>query len=229
MLIPSIDLQNGRIVQLVQGEQLAVSSDDVEGWIDRFSRFSMVQVIDLDAATGTGSNHELVRHICGRLPCQVGGGVRTVEGALATLDAGARRVIVGSALYTPTGVDAAAAASFSRAVGSERLIAAVDGRGGRVAVNGWKTTLELPVAEAMASLEPFVGAFLATLIDGEGRLGGLDLGTASRLRQATKRSLIVAGGIRNRSEVDRLHELGMDAVVGMAIYTGLMVIDEMNE
>ena len=229
MLIPSIDLQNGRVVQLVQGEQLAVTSDDVDGWIDRFSRFSMVQVIDLDAATGTGSNRELVRYICRRLPCQVGGGIRTAAGAVAALDAGARRVIVGSALYTRKGVDETAAVEFSRAIGPDRLIAAVDGRGGRVAVHGWKTTLELPVAEAMASLEPFVTAFLATLIDGEGRLEGLDVDTALRLRQATKRQLIVAGGIRDHAEVNRLHSLGMDAVVGMAIYTGLMAIDEINE
>ena len=229
MLIPSIDLQNGRVVQLVQGEQIAVSSGDVDGWIDRFSRFSMVQVIDLDAATGTGSNRELVHYICRHLPCQVGGGIRTAEAGVATLDAGACRVIVGSALYTQTGVDEAAAVEFSRAIGRDRLIAAVDGRGGRVAVHGWKTTMDLPVAAAMASLEPFVTAFLATLIDGEGRLGGLDVDTASRLRQATKRQLIVAGGIRDRSEVDRLHALGMDAVVGMAIYTGLMAIDGIRE
>jgi phosphoribosylformimino-5-aminoimidazole carboxamide ribotide isomerase len=226
VLIPSIDLQNGRIVQLVQGETLAISSDDIDGWTARFSAFPLVQVIDLDAAKGTGSNRGLVRYICGRLSCQVGGGVRTADDAAAAIDAGACRVIVGSALYTRTGVDATAAARFSTAIGSERLIAAVDGLGGRVAVHGWKTTLDLPVVEAMAALEPFAGGFLATLIDGEGRMGGLDLEAATRLRRATKLPLIVAGGVRGLAEVDRLHGLGMDAVVGMAIYTGLMSVDE---
>lgn len=225
VLIPSIDLQGGRIVQLVQGERLAVESHDIDGWIDKFRRFSVVQLIDLDAAKGDGSNRDLVRDICGRLPCQVGGGIRTGDDAMAMLDAGARRVIVGSALFTRTGVDRDAAAAISQATGAERLIAAVDSRRGRVAVHGWKTTLDLAAADAMVSLEPYVGAFLATLIDGEGRLGGLDLDAAMTLRRATTRPLIVAGGVRSLAEVDQLDALGMDAVVGMAIYTGVMPLN----
>jgi len=225
MLIPSIDLQGGKVVQLVQGERLALSSDDLDGWIEKFARFPLVQVIDLDAAKGAGSNRDMVRRICQRLTCQVGGGIRSVPDARATLDEGAHRVIVGSALFTGTGVDLAAAERFSRALGEDRLIAAVDGRGGHVSVSGWKTTLDLPVRDAMAQLEPWAGAFLATLIDGEGGLGGIDMAAAEALRGATARRLIVAGGIRNMAEVDRLDALGMDAVVGMAIYTGLLAID----
>jgi phosphoribosylformimino-5-aminoimidazole carboxamide ribotide isomerase len=222
MLIPSIDLQSGRVVQLVQGERLTWSSDDLDGWIRKFSDFPVVQVIDLDAAKGAGSNRALVAYICERLPCQVGGGIRSVEGASAILDAGARRVIVGSALFTSDGVDVDAAREFSDAIGRERLVAAIDGRGGKVAVHGWKTTIELLVKDAIAPLQPWVGAFLATLIDGEGAMGGIDMATVEALRQATTRPLIVAGGIRSMEEVDQLDSLGIDAVVGMAIYTGLM-------
>ena len=229
MLIPSIDLQSGRIVQLVQGDRLALASDDVDGWIERFAPFPLVQLIDLDAARGTGSNGELVRGICRRVPCQVGGGIRSTAAALALLDAGARRVIVGSALFTREGVDIAAARTFSQAVGVERLVAAVDSRGGRVAIHGWKTTLDVSIVDAMASLEPFAGAFLATLIDGEGLMGGLDLEAATALRRATRRPLILAGGIRSHDEVRALDARGMDAVVGMAIYTGVMTLDRTAE
>ena len=225
MLIPSIDLQGGRVVQLVQGERLAWSSDDLDGWIEKFSGFPLVQVIDLDAAKDAGSNRDLVSYISGRLPCQVGGGIRSVEAARAILDAGARRVIVGSALFTSAGVDVEAARQFSDAIGRESLVAAIDGRGGRVAVQGWSTTLGLLVTDAIAPLQPFVGAFLATLIDGEGQLGGIDMATAEALRHTTPRPLIVAGGIRSIEEVEQLDALGIDAVVGMAIYTGLMTVD----
>jgi phosphoribosylformimino-5-aminoimidazole carboxamide ribotide isomerase len=226
MLIPSIDLQDGHVVQLVQGDRRAWSSDDVDGWIEKFSRFPIVQVIDLDAAKGTGSNRDLVRHICGRLPCQVGGGIRTAADAVRVVDAGARRVIVGSALFSEAGVNTVAARALSGAVGVDRLIAAVDSRADKVAVHGWAATLDLAPEDAMVRLAPFAGRFLATLIDGEGRMGGLDFNAAIKLRRATRRPLIVAGGVRNRSEVDRLEALGMDVVVGMAIYTGRLAIDE---
>ena len=225
MLIPSIDLQSGRVVQLVQGERLAWSSDDLDGWIEKFSGFPVVQVIDLDAAKDAGSNRDLVRYICGRLPCQVGGGIRSAEAARAILDHGATRVIVGSALFANNGVDVDAARQFSDAVGRESLVAAIDGQGGRVSVNGWSTTLELLVKDAIAPLQPFVGAFLATLIDGEGKMGGIDIPAVEELRRATTRPLIVAGGIRSMAEVEQLDALGIDAVVGMAIYTGLMKME----
>jgi len=203
-----------------------MSSDDVDGWVGKFARFPIVQLIDLDAARGEGSNRAMVRAICARLPCQVGGGIRSPDDARAMLDAGARRVIVGSALFTADGVDAAAAARFSEVAGADRLIAAVDTRGGRIAVRGWKTMLDLTATEAIARLDPFVGAFLATLVDGEGRMGGLDVAAALTLRRATTRPLIVAGGVRSLEEVRELDRLKMDAVVGMAIYTGVMTLDE---
>jgi len=228
MLIPSIDLQQGRVVQLVQGERLALVVDDVDRWIERFSSFPIVQLIDLDAARGEGENRGMVRDICTRLPCQVGGGIRTAADAFELIRAGARRVIVGSALFASDRVNVQAAQQLSAAIGEDRLVAAVDSRAGRIAVRGWTSTLHMTVVDAIAELEPWAGVFLATLIDGEGRMAGLDLDAAKTIRRATARQLIVAGGVRSLDEVREIERLGMDAVVGMAIYTGLLKLDEVS-
>jgi phosphoribosylformimino-5-aminoimidazole carboxamide ribotide isomerase len=225
MLVPSIDLQDGRVVQLVQGERLALASDDLDGWIERFRRFPIVQVIDLDAAMGRGANDALVRRVCGELPCQVGGGIRSIVRAQALVAAGARHVIAGSALYTKDGVDLAAARAFAAAIGRERVVAAVDARGGRVAIHGWKTTLPIAPPDAAAALSPHVGGFLYTHVDTEGTMAGLDLDAVLAVRRATDRRVIAAGGIRSVAEIEQLDALGIDAVVGMAIYTGQIDLD----
>jgi len=219
VLIPSIDLLGGQVVQLEQGERLRYASRDVNAWVDRFSAFPIVQLIDLDAARGTGDNRGLVLDIARRLPCQIGGGIRTPAAASALIEAGARRVIIGSALFTPTAVNTQQAEEFSRAVGAARLVAAVDARGPSVVVGGWRTTLPIGPVEAMHALEESVGAFLYTDVGREGLLGGFDLRAVEPIRRATARQLIVAGGIRSVQEIDDLHAMGIDAVVGMAIYT----------
>src|SRR6184192_1279315 len=132
MLIPAIDLKGGKVVQLIQGERLAIETTDLDYWIERFSRFPRVNVIDLDAAMSSGSNDGMVREICARLPCQVGGGVRTPERAMELCRIGARKVIVGSALFKDGAPDAAGAGRFSDAVGVERIIGAVDSKAGKV-------------------------------------------------------------------------------------------------
>ncbi|HEY7474163.1 MAG TPA: HisA/HisF-related TIM barrel protein [Vicinamibacterales bacterium] len=222
MLIPSIDLQDGRVVQLEQGERLAYASDDLDGWLQRFASAALVQVIDLDAAMGRGQNADLVRTICGRRACQVGGGIRSTAAAEAILASGATRVIVGSALFDDRGVNLQKAEQFGRALGADALVAAVDSRAGRVVTAGWRLSLEVSPVEAVKQLEPFAGAFLYTHVDGEGLLGGLNMTAVLEIHRATRRGLIAAGGIRHRDEVTALHLLGIDAVVGMAIYRGLM-------
>lgn len=228
MLIPSIDLQAGRIVQLVQGRDLALASDDIEGWMARFERFPRVQVIDLDAAMGQGENDALVRHICGRLTCRVGGGIRSIPRAEAVLGAGAEAVIVGSALFSPDGVDLHVAEALANVLTPARIIGAIDSRSGRVVVKGWTESTALTAAEAARALEPFCDEFLFTWVDGEGLMGGIDMDAVARVRQATSKRLTVAGGIRSASDVDALHRLGIDAVVGMAIYTGRLSLDEFH-
>jgi phosphoribosylformimino-5-aminoimidazole carboxamide ribotide isomerase len=225
MLIPSIDLLGGRIVQLVQGEKLRLAFDDFEYWIEKFARFPLVQLIDLDAAMRQGDNSELVAQIAKRLPVQVGGGVGSVERAVQVLEAGARRVIIGSALFAENGsVDVSFAAELAESVGVENIVAGIDTKNGRIAVKGWKSQVAMTPDEAIPQLELFAGAFLYTHVDGEGLMQGFPIDTAARLRNLTQRQLIVAGGIRNQHEVDALHALGADAVVGMAVYTELLAV-----
>ena len=225
MLIPSIDLMGGRIVQLVQGEKLRLSFDDFEYWIEKFSRFPLVQLIDLDAAMRQGDNAELVKQIARRLPCQVGGGVRSAERAGELLAAGARRVIIGSALFSENGtVNVEFASALAAAVGAEKVVAGIDTKSGRIAVKGWKAQVALTAADAIPQLEPHVSAYLYTHVDGEGLMQGFPIEAAARLRRLTARQLIVAGGIRSQQEVDGLDSIGVDAVVGMAVYTNLLAV-----
>jgi phosphoribosylformimino-5-aminoimidazole carboxamide ribotide isomerase len=222
MLIPSIDLMGGRIVQLLRGAELKLAFDDFDYWIERFSSYPIVQLIDLDAAMGQGNNIELIERFVKRLPCQVGGGIRTAERARQVLDSGAHRVIFGSALFNAQGVDARTAESISWTIGSERFVAGIDTKGGLVAIRGWKETVTLTPDQAIASLEPFCSAFLYTHVDTEGTLQGFPFERARALRSLTTRQLIVAGGIRERAEIDALDAIGVDAVAGMAVYTGLV-------
>jgi phosphoribosylformimino-5-aminoimidazole carboxamide ribotide isomerase len=224
VLIPSIDLQGGRIVQLVQGERMALASDDFAGWIEKFAAFPQVQLIDLDAAKNAGDNTPLVASICAQLPCRVGGGVRSIESARALLDAGARKVIVGSAIFKDGTPNIALAGRLEREVGLDGWIAAVDARGGRVVVDGWRTRLAITPEDAMRALEAYTGEFLFTNVDVEGLMRGVDRAAVERIRAATARRITAAGGVTTMEEVEWLGSIGVDAVVGMAIYTGKLKI-----
>jgi phosphoribosylformimino-5-aminoimidazole carboxamide ribotide isomerase len=240
----------GRIVQLVQGEKLKLAFDDFEYWIERFSKYPLVQLIDLDAAMRQGENRALIEMICRRLPCQVGGGLRTAEDGRRLLEVGAKRVIYGSSLFGgddpgasfgtshPSGeapMDGAPkvvrrhkiikldfAEGLKRELGEEALCFSVDTKGGRVAVKGWKDSVDLTPEEAVTWLEDCCAAFLYTHVDTEGTMSGFPMDVAAVLRACTAKQLIVAGGIKERAEVDALDAMGVDAVAGMAVYSGAM-------
>ena len=243
MLIPSIDLMGGRIVQLVQGEKLKLAFDDFEYWIGRFEKYPLVQLIDLDAAMRQGENTRLIEMICGRLTCQVGGGLKTAEDGRRLLDAGAKRVIFGSSLFgepqshssqeAATGgapgrsrrhkiINLEFADGLKKALGEDALCFSVDTKGGKVAVKGWKASVELTPEEAITWLEDSCAAFLYTHVDTEGTMQGFPIETAAILRACTAKQLIVAGGIREQREIDELDAMGVDAVAGMAVYSGAM-------
>jgi phosphoribosylformimino-5-aminoimidazole carboxamide ribotide isomerase len=231
MLIPSIDLMGGRIVQLVQGEKLKLAFDDFEYWIDRFSKYPLVQLIDLDAAMRQGENRALIDMICKRLPCQVGGGLKTAEDGHKLLDIGARRVIYGSSLFGPAEageprrhkvIKLEFAEGLKAALSEDALCFSVDTKAGRVAVKGWKDSVDLTPEEAVTWLEDSCSAFLYTHVDTEGTMSGFPIDVAAILRACTAKQLIVAGGIKERSEVDALDAMGVDAVAGMAVYSGAM-------
>jgi phosphoribosylformimino-5-aminoimidazole carboxamide ribotide isomerase len=232
MLIPSIDLMGGRIVQLVQGETLKLAFDDFEYWIDRFAKYPLVQLIDLDAAMRQGSNADLVAMICSRLPCQVGGGLRSAEDGRRLLDLGAKRVIYGSSLFgAPTPDEPSRrhklirlefAESLKKDLGEDALCFSVDTKKGHVAVRGWKDSVALTPEEAITWLEDSCAAFLYTHVDTEGTMTGFPIDVAAILRSTTAKQLIVAGGIKEQREVDDLDAMGVDAVAGMAVYSGAM-------
>jgi phosphoribosylformimino-5-aminoimidazole carboxamide ribotide isomerase len=225
MLIPSIDLLGGRIVQLVQGQKLKLAFDDFDFWIEKFSKYPMVQLIDLDAAMRQGDNSALVEQISKRLPVQVGGGIHTVERAQQVLASGAHRVIIGSALFTAEGkVNTDFAATLAAAIGADKVVAGIDTKNGRIAVKGWKAEVNLTPDDAIPALNPYASAFLYTHVDGEGMMQGFPIDVAARLRKLTARQLIVAGGIRSQEEIDQLHALNVDCVAGMAVYTNLLAV-----
>jgi phosphoribosylformimino-5-aminoimidazole carboxamide ribotide isomerase len=219
MLIPSIDLMGGKIVQLVQGEEKALEFDNFDYWIERFAKYPIVQVIDLDAAKRVGNNRELVAQISRRLTCQVGGGIHTIETAREVLQAGALRVILGSSLIKDAQINTEFAATLATALGTSALVFALDSRGGRVAIDGWRKETAVTAFDMIRALEPFCETFLYTNIDTEGLMGGIPMETVLAIRKATSRRLIVAGGITTQQEIDTLEALGMDAVVGMALYS----------
>jgi phosphoribosylformimino-5-aminoimidazole carboxamide ribotide isomerase len=222
VLIPSIDLMGEKIVQLVQGEKKELEFDNFDYWIERFSTYPLVQLIDLDAAMGHGDNRPLIAMICKRLPCQTGGGIRNVARASELLALGAQRVIFGSALLTHGAINTTLAAEAAKTLGTEQLTFAIDSRHGKVAIQGWKEDTAVDPREMIRTLEPYCSAFLYTHIDTEGTMAGFPMQVASDLRRQTHRQLIVAGGIRSMEEVEELDAIGADAVVGMAIYTGAM-------
>jgi phosphoribosylformimino-5-aminoimidazole carboxamide ribotide isomerase len=220
MLIPSIDLMGGKIVQLVQGEKKKLEFDNFDYWIERFSKYPVVQLIDLDAARGAGDNRGIVKQIVSQLKCQVGGGIRDIKIAQDLLNLGARKVIIGSALLTEGRINKEYARSLADAIPKSALMFALDSRGGRVAIDGWRTQTTVTALDMIRELEPFCESFLYTHIDTEGLMGGIPMDAIHQIRSATQRHLVVAGGITEQREIDDLDALGIDAVVGMALYSG---------
>jgi phosphoribosylformimino-5-aminoimidazole carboxamide ribotide isomerase len=214
VIIPCIDLMDGKVVQLVQGREKALEGDAPLEMLRKFAAFAEIQVIDLDAAMGKGENSALVEMLASRAKCRVGGGVRTAERARRLVDLGAHRVIVGTAAFTP------ALAEIATTVGADRLIVALDSKDGKVVVKGWQQATEFTAEEVIGRLEPYCGGFLCTYVDKEGMLQGTDLAWFRRLRAATNHEITAAGGITTMDEIRELAAIGIHAALGMAIYTG---------
>lgn len=224
MLIPCIDIMDGKVVQLVGGEKKALEFDDPEPWIRKFGSYPLIHVVDLDAAMRRGSNRALIAQLAKRLPCQIGGGVRSADSARLLLDLGAKRVVVGSALIAGGRIDSAFVSSLAAKVGSERLVFGVDTKRGRLAIHGWKETVDVTAVDAIVQLDIFCSAFLYTNVDKEGSMTGFPIDEARQLRTATTKELMVGGGIDSLAQVDELHAIGVDAIVGMAVYTGKLAV-----
>ena len=218
MIIPCIDLMGRKVVQLVQGRDKALELPDPLAVLEKFEGFPQIQVIDLDGAMGREPQTDIVRELCKRKPCRVGGGVRTVERAVQFVNDGAYKVIVGSAAFTSTGINEPFLQSLSENVPREKLFLGVDCLGDHVAIHGWKETLPLTSSEVLPQLEPYCSGFLCTYIDAEGKLQGTNLEWFRKLRRATTLPITAAGGITTDDEIRALEEIGMDAALGMSIY-----------
>jgi phosphoribosylformimino-5-aminoimidazole carboxamide ribotide isomerase len=226
VIIPCIDLMDGRVVQLIQGREKALEGGSPLEMLEKFSAFPQIQVIDLDAALGKnqskGSNDALVELLASRAVARVGGGVRSPERARALIQQGAFRVIVGTAAF-----DREKLTEIADAVTPERLIIALDSKAGKVVTHGWQEATDFTAEEVIRHLEPYCSGFLCTYVDKEGMLEGTDLDWFRRLRAATRHELTAAGGITTIEEIQELHRLGIHAALGMAIYTGRLNLEEL--
>jgi phosphoribosylformimino-5-aminoimidazole carboxamide ribotide isomerase len=227
MIFPCIDLMDGKVVQLVQGREKALEADSPEVMLRRFAAFPEIQVIDLDAAMGRGSNDALVRMLAARAAIRAGGGVRTVERARALIDQGARKIIVGTAAFAKDGIDQPFLAQLGDAVGRDRVLIALDSQAGRIVIKGWREATALTAENVLPALEPYCGGFLCTYVDKEGMLEGTDLDWFRRLRAATSLEVTAAGGITTIEDVRALMAMNVHAALGMAIYTGRLSLEEL--
>ena len=226
MIIPSIDLMNGKAVQLKQGRELILEREDVAGLARAFDRFGEIAVIDLDAALGRGSNAEAIRTICRLAECRVGGGLRTVEAARKAIASGAAKIIVGTAAIGPEGVHTDFLEDLAAAIGRMRIIIALDTREGEVVIRGWAERTGRRVEDVLASLEPFCGEFLCTFVEKEGTMEGLPVERAVALAGMTRNRITAAGGVGSLQDIERLARAGLSVQLGMSIYTGRIEIAE---
>jgi phosphoribosyl-AMP cyclohydrolase / phosphoribosyl-ATP pyrophosphohydrolase len=217
MIVPSIDLQDGQAVQLIGGETKALDAGDPRPLAKHYGRVGEIAVVDLDAALGQGSNTAVIEELLDLAPCRVGGGIRDAASAIAWLDRGAEKVVLGTA----------ARPEVLRALPKERVIAALDGRHGEVVVEGWQKRTGHGVLERISELRHLVGGFLVTFVEREGRLEGTDLVFAKEIRAAAgDADVTIAGGITTADEIAELDRLGCAAQVGMALYTGRLGLAE---
>jgi len=212
-------------VQLVHGRERKLAVDDVFGLLDRFARYPLIHVIDLDAAMRKGTNARLVRELCAaakqrRIRVRVGGGIRTVAQATRIAAWGAEKVIIGSAAFKDGRVNKSFLRRLVLKVGRRRIIVALDTEGGKILVRGWQDKLRLRPDEVIPELEKYASGFLCTYVDAEGTMRGTNLAWFRALRQSTRRPITAAGGIRSRQEIRALARIKMHAAVGMALYTG---------
>ena len=224
MIVPCIDLMDGKVVQLVQGREKALEGDSSDEMLRKFAGFPEIQVIDLDAALGRGSNDDLVKMLAAKAVCRVGGGVRSRARFETLIAQGAHRVIVGTSAFTKTGINAEFLATLDR----ERTIVALDSKGGRIVIKGWQEATEFTAEEVLRSLEPYCAGFLCTYVDKEGMLQGTDLDWFRRLRAATNLEITAAGGITTIDDVKALLAMNIHAALGMAIYTGRLDLEELR-
>jgi phosphoribosylformimino-5-aminoimidazole carboxamide ribotide isomerase len=229
VIIPCIDLMDGKVVQLVQGRTKVLEAKSVDQMLEEFAGFPQIQVIDLDAAIGSGSNSELVEYLACRATIRAGGGVRSAARARELVAQGAARVIVGTAAFNSSGLNADLLSELAAAIGAEKLTIALDSKDGHIVVKGWREATQWAAVDMIGQLERYCSGFLCTYVDKEGMLQGTDLDWFQSLRNATKHEIIAAGGITTMDEIAALTGINVHCAVGMAIYTGRLRLSELRK
>jgi phosphoribosylformimino-5-aminoimidazole carboxamide ribotide isomerase len=227
LIFPCIDLMDGAVVQLVQGRDKVLEGDRPEVMLQKFSAFPEIQVIDLDAAKGRGANDGLMEMLASKAVIRAGGGVRTVARAEALVAQGAHRVIVGTSAFGAEGPNLEFLEALRTAIGLDRIVLALDSKGGRIVVKGWSEATRFHAEDLIAQLEPYCSGFLCTYVDKEGMMQGTDLAWFARLRAATSHELTAAGGITTLEDIRALDGMNVHSAVGMAIYTGRLDLAEL--
>ncbi len=216
MIIPSIDLMNGKAVQLKQGKEKIIEREDVLELAKEFRKFGEIAVVDLDSALGNGNNIELIKKICRIAECRVGGGIRTLEKANEILMAGAKKIIIGTKA-TP---------EFLRRLPKGRVIVAIDTKDDKIVNKGWRNMTSRTPEELIKELEPYCSEFLFTNVNIEGTMAGCDFGKVRILRELTKNKLTIAGGISTIEEIKALEDMNLNSQLGMALYSGRLELDD---
>jgi phosphoribosylformimino-5-aminoimidazole carboxamide ribotide isomerase len=228
VIIPCIDLQGRKVVQLVQGRDKALEGGSPQEMLDKFAAFPVIQVIDLDAAIGTGANEDIVEWIAARARIRVGGGVRTPEKACRLVDLGVEKVIVGTAAFGPKGPNVDFLKDLNASVTPEKILLALDSKNGRIVVKGWRESTDYTAEDVIRQLEPYCGGFLCTYVDKEGMMQGTDLEWFRRLRAGTTHEITAAGGITTLDDIRALEQMQIHSALGMAIYTGRLNLKDLE-
>lgn len=220
MVIASIDLMNGKAVQLRQGREKVLERDDPLSLARAFDMYGAIAVIDLDAAQGNGENFELIQQIVNMSSCRVGGGIRTIEQAQVLINSGARRVIIGSQAFLHNQINRPFMEHLNQVIGQDRIIIAIDALHGEVVTHAWTHKTGLNVLDVVQKLHNVCGEFLFTCVEKEGMMQGTDISMVKRLREQTSNRITVAGGINSLEEITLCARLGVDVQLGMALYNG---------
>ena len=227
MIVPCIDLMDGKVVQLVQGREKALEGDNPEVMAKKFAAFPEIQVIDLDAALERGTNDKIVQTLASKAKIRAGGGIRSVGRAQALISQGAHRLIIGTSAFTSEGPNHEFLQTLIDAIGSERVVLALDSHVGRIVIKGWTESTRLSAEDVIGKLEPYCSGFLCTYVDKEGMMQGTNLDWFRRLRACTDHEITAAGGITTIEDIQALEALQINAAIGMAIYTGRLNLGEL--
>ena len=238
MVISSIDLKNGHVVQLKNGKELVLERDDADSLIADFDMYGEVAVIDLDAALGNVDekgntvNTNLLKSLLHHGNVRTGGGIRSVKRAKELIKLGAEKVIIGSAAWKSQPEEGKSVLNedflneLADAIGKERIIISVDAINGKIAVKGWTETVNVSLVEGARQAEKFCSELLFTCVEKEGCMQGTDMNYVKALREAVKCRLVVAGGVSSVEEISQLEKLHCDVQLGMALYTGKVALKD---